>query len=307
MSASRARRSRPMMMRSVGWDNSADRQKSEWALLPLQFKQFVILPDLFLGAHLLDNAGLPENPTPPLGPLMDDIPIAQRETPAAKPPARFTPPKVLALAVGLGGVAVLAIGWGLWQGLAPAPQPSPVATNPSAAPTAEDPKVLGHFPYAEAPEAELQALIPDGQFRLRKSAAQAYQEMAIAAQAAGVTLVPLSAFRSIKEQEQVFVSLKQERVQTAAERANVSAPPGYSEHHTGYAIDIGDSNNAATNLNPAFEQTAAFKWLQDNAPKFNFEMSFTKNNAQGVTYEPWHWRFVGDQQSIETFFKARGK
>ena len=256
----------------------------------------------------MDNAGLPENSPPPLGPLMDDIPIAQRETPSAKPPARFNPTK--ASKVGMAGVAVLAIGaigWGLWQGRSADPKLLAVPTSPEATPTAADVKVLGHFPYAEAPEAELQPISADGQFRLRKSAAQAYQEMAAAAQAAGISLVPLSAFRSIQEQEQVFVSLKQERVQTAAERANVSAPPGYSEHHTGYAIDIGDGNTSATNLNPAFEQTAAFRWLQENAPKFSFEMSFTKDNAQGVTYEPWHWRFVGDRQSIETFFKARGK
>lgn len=252
----------------------------------------------------MDNVGLPENPTPPLGPLSDDIPIAQRETPLAKPPARFN--QTRAAAIGLGGVAVLAIGWGLWQGRSAGPPPS-VATSPTVAPTAADPRVLGHFPYAEAPEADLQAVSADGQIRLLKPAAQAYQEMVAAAQAEGISLVPLSAFRSIKEQEQVFVSLKQERVQTATERANVSAPPGYSEHHTGYAIDIGDGKTSASDLSPSFEQTVAFRWLQDNAPKFSFEMSFPKDNAQGVTYEPWHWRFVGDRQSIETFFKARGK
>ena len=252
----------------------------------------------------MNNAGLPEDPSQPLGPIMDDIPIAYRETPLAKPPSRFN--QTQALAGGLGIVAVLAIGWGLMQGRSTAPNASPVPSS-SVAIAPNDPRVLGHYPYAEAPEAELQSVSADGQIRLRKVAAQAYQAMVAAAQADGISLMPLSAFRSITEQEQVFVGLKQTRVQTAAERANVSAPPGYSEHHTGYAIDIGDGNTPATDLSPTFEQTAAFKWLQNNAPKFSFEMSFTKDNAQGVTYEPWHWRFVGDQESIETFFKARTK
>jgi D-alanyl-D-alanine carboxypeptidase len=85
----------------------------------------------------------------------------------------------------------------------------------------------------------------------------------------------------------------------------VSAPPGYSEHHTGYAIDIGDAAAPATNLSPKFEQTKAFKWLNANAARFSFEMSFPKNNPQGVSYEPWHWRYVGDRHSLETFYKAK--
>ena len=105
----------------------------------------------------------------------------------------------------------------------------------------------------------------------------------------------------------MFFEVKQERSQSVTDRANVSAPPGHSEHHTGYAIDVGDGNASATNLSPDFENTAAFKWLEVNATKYNFELSFPKNNTQGVTYEPWHWRFVGDRTSLETFFKARGK
>ncbi len=125
------------------------------------------------------------------------------------------------------------------------------------------------------------------------------------AQVAGVSLVPLSGFRSVKEQESVFFEVKQQRAQTVSERADVSAPPGHSEHHTGYAIDIGDGAVPSTNLSPDFENTASFKWLEANAVKYSFELSFPKGNPQGVTYEPWHWRFVGDRDSLETFFKAK--
>jgi len=70
-------------------------------------------------------------------------------------------------------------------------------------------------------------------------------------------------------------------------------------------VDIGDGNTPATNLSPDFENTAAFKWLEKNAPYYSFEISFPKNNPQGVSYEPWHWRFVGDRDSLETFYKAK--
>jgi D-alanyl-D-alanine carboxypeptidase len=164
---------------------------------------------------------------------------------------------------------------------------------------------LGHHPYPEAPEAELEPITPDGAMKLRNSAAKAYKEMVAAAAAEGVTLSPISTFRSVNDQQQVFFDVKAERNQSAQQRAGVSAPPGYSEHHTGYAIDIGDGSVPAVNLSPDFDQTPAFRWLEANAARFNFELSFPKGNKQGVTYEPWHWRFIGDKQSLETFYKAR--
>lgn len=81
--------------------------------------------------------------------------------------------------------------------------------------------------------------------------------------------------------------------------------PGYSEHHTGYAIDIGDGARPDTHLSEAFEDTPAFRWLEKNAARFSFELSFPRHNPQGVSYEPWHWRFVGDRHSLQTFYRAR--
>lgn len=165
--------------------------------------------------------------------------------------------------------------------------------------------VLGHLPYSEAPSSELTPITTDGRIRMRKAAAAEFQRMQAAARADGITIVPISGFRSLKDQDKVFFGLKQQRGQEATKRAEVSAPPGYSEHHTGYAIDIGDSKAPATNLNQNFEETAAFRWMQKNAPRYNFEISFPRNNEQGVSYEPWHWRFIGDRDSLETFYKAK--
>jgi D-alanyl-D-alanine carboxypeptidase len=140
---------------------------------------------------------------------------------------------------------------------------------------------------------------------MRRAAAQKFMAMVDAAQADGVALVPLSGFRSVQEQTSLFFETKAERGQTPGERASVSAPPGHSEHHTGYAVDIGDGARPDLNLSFDFDQSAAFKWLQKNAAYYSFELSFPKNNVQKISYEPWHWRFVGDRQSLETFYRAR--
>lgn len=183
-----------------------------------------------------------------------------------------------------------------------APQ-SPPVTPTTVAPARED--LLGHLPYEETSESELEAITADGSIRLHSKAAAKFLEMQAAASAEGIILTPISGFRSTETQERLFFEIKEERVQDATKRAEVSAPPGYSEHHTGYAIDIGDGKVPEANVEPEFENTKAFRWLQKNAARYSFELSFPPNNAQGISYEPWHWRYVGDRHSLETFYKVR--
>jgi zinc D-Ala-D-Ala carboxypeptidase len=170
----------------------------------------------------------------------------------------------------------------------------------SQTPTADN--VLNHLPYSEAPEAELVSI--GGGYRMRKAAAAKFQAMVADARSSGINITTISAFRSVEDQKRLFFGVGAERVQQPTKRAEVSAPPKYSEHHTGYAVDVGDASVPATNLNQNFETTPAYKWLKNNAAKYSFELSFPKDNIQKVSYEPWHWRFVGDINSLETFYKA---
>lgn len=256
----------------------------------------------------MSNPGLPRKSSELSAASFDDIPEARREV--IDRPAKPVPVKPILL-----GLAVLT-GFGLVTiGLTRlasnfAATPAPNRTRPAtptdlakATPDA-DGRMLNHYPYKETAQGNLEPITADGTFKLHYKAAKAYKEMVAAAQADGVTLVPLSAFRSVKDQQELFFDVSRERNQRPQERANVSAPPGHSEHHTGYAIDVGDGNGSA-NLSQDFENTAAFQWLQTNAARFSFELSFPKNNEQGVSYEPWHWRFVGDSDSLEMFYKAR--
>lgn len=264
----------------------------------------------------MDNAGTPEKTPKVSAPSTDDIPVATRETPDLPAKTTVSKPVLIGSLAGLGLVALIA-GGVLSFRLQQAPgssvtnsnasstpdQPLP-SSSPTASPKSED-VLLGHFAYPEAPQSELEPIVPDGSIKMRKAAARAYRSMIAAAQQDGVSLVPISGFRSITDQQDLYFNVKAERGQTAAERAQVSAPPGYSEHHTGYAVDIGDGNVPATNLRQEFDGTSAYRWLKDNAARFSFELSFSKNNSQGVSYEPWHWRYVGDIQSLKMFYKAR--
>jgi zinc D-Ala-D-Ala carboxypeptidase len=71
----------------------------------------------------------------------------------------------------------------------------------------------------------------------------------------------------------------------------VIAAPGFSQHHTGLAIDVGTPNRPV--LTEDFENTAAFRWLTSYAGKFGFVMPYNRNNPHGFIYELWHWVLEG--------------
>jgi zinc D-Ala-D-Ala carboxypeptidase len=249
--------------------------------------------------------------------MHDDIPEAKRFSTGGNPITPTTPSNFPTALVLVGGVAIVAIATGVFAISrftakpastdpslnAASTQPAPTNSNNPANSNGND-ALLGHLTYSEAPATDLEAISIDGQIRLHKSAAEAYQRMSADAATAGVTLAPLSGFRSISDQDHLFFRVKEERNQATANRAAVSAPPGHSEHHTGYALDIGDGARTDTNLSESFETTAAYQWLAANAARYSFELSFPRDNPQGVSYEPWHWRYVGDQDSLKTFYRA---
>ncbi|MEY2984640.1 MAG: hypothetical protein RLZZ568_1257, partial [Cyanobacteriota bacterium] len=102
--------------------------------------------------------------------------------------------------------------------------PSPPPVNPDPSPTPID-NILGHLAYAEAPITDLKAITADGRLKLRPAAADQFLKMQAAAKAAGIALIPLSAFRTLDQQNQLFFDVKKQRNQETRKRAEVSAPP----------------------------------------------------------------------------------
>ena len=232
----------------------------------------------------------------------DDIPVARRSRPAPRRSrGRGFGLVVACLLLCVGSGAVVLMGPQLMTRLKPT-TPAPVVPG-IPEPPAADGRLLGHFPYDQVSPDELIVVEPGIQLHI--DAADALNGMLRAAAAEGIDLRLLSGYRSHDLQESIFFDVASERNQTAEERAQVSAPPGYSEHSTGFAVDLGDGQAPETHLSTAFEQTRTFRWLQDNAARYHFVMSFPYGNSQGVSYEPWHWRFEGTADALRRFEAAR--
>ena len=167
-----------------------------------------------------------------------------------------------------------------------------------------DARILGHLPYNETPKEKLVLIEPN--IEVHMDMRDSLLKMREEAKKDGIYLVFLSGFRSINLQNDIFYSLKSIRNQEAAERARVSAPPGYSEHSTGFAIDIGDATQRETDFETDFENTDAFRWLIKNAAKFHFKLSFNKDNKY-IDYEPWHWRYEGSIEALKVFESSNRK
>lgn len=145
---------------------------------------------------------------------------------------------------------------------------------------------------------------------LRKSAAVAVEKMFADAEKNGIVLGMASGFRGYELQQEYFTSYAK---MSGVEAANTySALPGQSEHQTGLALDIMDENRTCY-LEVCFENTAAGKWLTENASSYGFIIRYPKNKTDSTKYqyEPWHFRFVGIamsnaiQKSGLTFDEAR--
>ena len=165
-------------------------------------------------------------------------------------------------------------------------------------------RILVHLPYNETPKEKLVSIEPN--IEVHMDMRDSLLKMREEAKKDEIYLVFLSGYRSINLQNDIFYSLKSIRNQEAAQRARVSAPPGYSEHSTGFAIDIGDATQRETDFETDFENTDAFRWLIKNAAKFHFKLSFNKDNKY-IDYEPWHWRYEGSIEALKVFESSNRK
>jgi len=126
--------------------------------------------------------------------------------------------------------------------------------------------------------------------QLERTTASQWQAMRLAADRDGIVLAIVSAFRSFDYQRQI-IARKLAAGLSIEQIISVSALPGFSEHHTGRAVDVGTPG--CPPVTEAFEQTQAFSWLTRRGRDFGFRMSYSRGNKFGVIYEPWHWVFDG--------------
>jgi D-alanyl-D-alanine carboxypeptidase len=138
-------------------------------------------------------------------------------------------------------------------------------------------------------------------YQLERKTACAMKEMICAALKDGIHLRIFSAYRSISYQQGLFNEdiqryMKQGMSYEDAfnKTAQSIAVPGQSEHNAGLAADI-STMDWKGEINPEFENTEEFRWLDKNAAKFGFILRYPKGKEHitSITYEPWHYRYVG--------------
>ena len=125
----------------------------------------------------------------------------------------------------------------------------------------------------------------DSKIYVRKDAGEAFVKMARAAAKDSVFIKVKSGFRSVQYQKSLFRKYLSDGT-PFNKVAELVAPPGYSQHHTGRAFDL-----ARGGLR--FDKSKAYTWLKKNAAKYGFVESYPKDSKSGIRWEPWHWYYEG--------------
>ncbi|MCE4045330.1 D-alanyl-D-alanine carboxypeptidase family protein [Lysinibacillus fusiformis] len=130
-------------------------------------------------------------------------------------------------------------------------------------------------------------------------ARKALNQMLEAAKQQGFDLVAFSGYRSFEYQTTLYNNYVNRDGQAAADR--YSARPGYSEHQTGLAFDIGERGKEDVWLTEEFGETPAGQWLFAHAQEYGFILRFPQNKEEitGYMYESWHYRYVGKDVAKE--------
>lgn len=168
--------------------------------------------------------------------------------------------------------------------------------------------VNGKYCLPENYKPALSEAVPGSGQYLDHRVAPHYLEMYNAAKADGITLTPISGYRSYQRQKNNFenriannMNAGLDRVEATKKAATVIMIPGASEHNAGLAMDI-------CSLAESFENTKEFDWLDAHAAEYGFILRYPKDarsrEITGVVYEPWHYRYVGVEAAKE--IKSRG-
>ncbi|MFT7688565.1 MAG: D-alanyl-D-alanine carboxypeptidase [Candidatus Azotimanducaceae bacterium] len=137
----------------------------------------------------------------------------------------------------------------------------------------------GHLTYSELDVFQREQFMTN-------ATSECWTAMRKAARNDNIILQLVSAYRSIDYQCNLIKG-KIEKGRTIDEILKNNVIPGYSEHHTGRALDLTTPGSEV--LEETFEDSTAFDWLKTHAHQYHFRMTYPRDNEYGVNYEPWHW------------------
>lgn len=148
---------------------------------------------------------------------------------------------------------------------------------------------------------KLETVVEGSSEKLDSRVAGFYHQMYNAALADGITLTPVSGYRSVARQKRNFenrIAMYEKqglnKVDATVKASQIVLLPGTSEHNAGLAMDI-------CSLSVSFENTAEFRWLDAHAHEYGFILRYPKDKTHitNITYEPWHYRYVGVEVATE--------
>ena len=192
--------------------------------------------------------------------------------------------------------------------------------QPEQEPTEPDPPAEPEIPVPEDKSVLILVnpdnYIPEGytveletvqsKYQLDKKAAESARNLLAAAKEAGFDVALCSAYRTVEKSAELYqrkvnelLSYGYSEAEAKTEAAKWVAPPGTSEHHTGLAMDLVSTDywGYYSDLEHDYENFDSFKWLYEHCDEFGFILRYPKDKQDitGITYEPWHYRYVGTE------------
>ena len=168
-------------------------------------------------------------------------------------------------------------------------------------------KILLVNPWNSLPEGyQVELEHVDNWYRLEKNCAQALKRMVADCTAAGFEPKIASAYRTQEDQEFLYwrkvgrlEAAGMDRELALVEAAKVVAIPGTSEHQLGLAVDLSDKYY--TELDELQAETDTQKWLMEHCYEYGFILRYPTGTTEitGIIYEPWHYRYVGQEIAQE--------
>lgn len=164
-------------------------------------------------------------------------------------------------------------------------------------------------PLPEDYTVELEKL--DNGLQIAAEARPALEQMLSDCEAAGLDVTVCSAYRTESTQNRLYQNkiarlraAGYSREEALAEAGRWVAPPGTSEHQTGLAVDIMATDYPVLDEKQA--QTAEQQWLMEHCWEYGFILRYPtdKSSVTGIGYEPWHYRYVGQEVAADIY--ARG-
>ena len=162
---------------------------------------------------------------------------------------------------------------------------------------------------AHAIEKELEMTFDEVQgYKFDSRIAGRVRELIAAAKEDGYSMAIVSGYRTMDRSRVLYANkiaeyqaMGYDEATARVEAAKWVAPPGTSEHHSGLAMDIvsGDYYTKYSDLVEEFENEPEAVWLRENCARFGFILRFPKDKVEvtGINYEPWHFRYVGEEHA----------